>query len=110
MQTEYTIYRPDGTEELRSVEMRQDPGYDILAKLIKPIVGGDFERVAIRHEGLSIYTDMFVNDVGALIGLPRNEKATTFYHANMRHGGVLPTANDPQIYGAAVVFHRPVWF
>lgn len=111
METTYTIIRPDGTEEHHTVDLPQEPGFDALAKIIRPILGKgrDLERVNVLHEDR--YTDMFVDDSGLLDDLPLNEKATAIYRNNvLKHEPGTAPESLPPIAGTAVLFSRRVWF
>lgn len=109
--TDFLIIRANGDEETRTVELPAEPDYFQLKALISPIIGerNDFERVAVLHNGKA--TDMFVDEMGALKGLPRNERATAIYRNNYlaQHPGTNPEVL-PWIVGPAVVFSRRVWF
>jgi hypothetical protein len=110
MGTGYTIYRTDGTSERREASLSPEPGYDALAQLIRPILdGADLEHVSVLHERKR--RDMFVDDIGAVKGLPRNEAATAIYRNNWlsRNPGADPES-IPAIYGTAILFDRRVWF
>lgn len=112
MLTDYLIIRPDGTEETHQVDLPQDPGFEALNAIIKPIIGLNrhYEHVAVLFEGKR--ADMFVDEEGLLIGLPRNPGATAIYRNNMMTAcrpGTDPESL-PHIVGTAVLFKRRVWF
>lgn len=118
VETLYTVIFPDGREDLRRVNMPEEPGYDALAKLIGPIVDGHIERVNVLDPNRPdkdefAYTDMFVDEMGHRRNPrpPVNEKATEIYRANWMkaHPDTNP-AGLPKIVGVAVLFHRRVWF
>ena len=107
--TQFTILRADGTEEVRSQRMHETPGYMVLQVLLKPILGCEYaERVRVLHDGQRL--DLFVDEIGIKKRLPRNEKATAIYR---NHALTLDPGADPEIlsciYGDAVLFSRRVW-
>ena len=118
METEYRILRPHKPDpEVRSCDLPRDPGYDRLKVIIEPVLQEDrptahLEHVSVLFDGKP--TDMFVDDCGALEGLPVNAQATRIYHAfsisqGIAHeGGIIPGA--PLIFGTAIIFDRRVWF
>ena len=106
--TQFTILRADGTEEVRTERMNATPGYMVLQVLLKPILGCEYaERVKVLHDGQRL--DLFVDEVGAVKRLPRNEKATAIYRNAVL---TLEPGADPEslppIYGDAVLFARRV--
>lgn len=109
--TEYTIIRANGDEEVHSVQLPAEPDYFQLKAIIQPIIGerNNFERVNVLHNDQ--YTDMFVDEIGPLKGLPLNATATAIYRANWikQHPKVDPDSLPP-IVGTAVLFARRVWF
>ena len=113
MLTEYTLYRENGTITHGVVEFPEVPTYEDLSRVITPLLGVDwheFEHVRVWDEGQ--YRDMFVQENGFALGLPRNEHATKIYRANVL-AHVKPTP-DPEsldeIVGPAVLFKAKVWF
>ena len=66
------------------------------------------EHVAVLYQDRP--ADMFVDEIGAIKSLPRNEAATAIYRANWlkQHPRTDPESLDA-IYGPAVLFHRIVW-
>lgn len=69
------------------------------------------ERVRVFFDDR--YLDMFVDEMGAIKRLPRNDAATVIYWNNMRAHALEEFAKavgkHPCIYGDAVLFLRPVW-
>ncbi len=110
MHTSYTLFLPDGTEIDGVVDLDAEPSFQALDAFMRPFLdGAELEHVTVWHEGA--YTDMFVDEIGLLKGLPRNDKATAIYRASwLTHQD--PDA-DPEtlafIAGPAVLFHRKVW-
>ena len=108
MQTAYQFIPVTGQPETFTAQLPKAPGYTELEKHIRPLIGSDFERVAVIFNGKQ--TDMFVDDCGRLKALPLNRAATDIYRA----GALLkePTRRPETlaaIYGPAVLFARPVW-
>jgi hypothetical protein len=112
MKTEYTVYQVDGSSTVEHCELLAVPGFDDLAVVISKAlnVGSlEFEHVGVIHKGFKC--DMFVHDRGIIIGLERNEAATTIYRTNVltKHPDINPE-DLGYIAGPAVVFSRRVWF
>jgi hypothetical protein len=109
--TEYTIIRANGDEEVHTIELPEVPDYFQLKAIVQPIIGehNDFERVAVLYQEQP--TDMFVDELGVLKNLPRNERATAIYRNNWlkQKPGTHPETL-PWIVGPAVLFSRRVWF
>lgn len=75
------ILHPDGTQTTRL------PGDVVLPyDEMKSIVGGPIELVRVLREDLPgyVFTYMVCNETGYLDKLPRNQKATDLYLANVR--------------------------
>lgn len=84
-----------------------DPGYDRIKEYLHQIEPSfrkrGFEHVSVWFNNQR--ADMFVDEIGALIGLPLNTAATTIYQAGPggpRHSGL--------IFGPAVIFNGRIWF
>jgi hypothetical protein len=110
MITTYSVIRPGHASETHSIDWPKEPGFDRISALVRPLLdGAELERVAVLHHQRR--TDMFVDETGALRGLPRNDEATEIYRANwlQQHPHTDPEAL-PAIYGTAILFDRPVWF
>lgn len=115
MDTTYTVYLPDGTKTEHTVSgWGDEPGYDDICKVVLPILHktrpqAELEHVTVLHDGER--RDMFVDEMGMLVGLPINVEATKIYRCNaLKHN---PSGNPddlPFIYGPAVLFGRRVWF
>ena len=110
LDTTYTILYCDGTSQTCDADLPEQPGYELLRKLVEPALeDAHMERVNVFHNGK--YTDMFVDDSGALNGLPPNPAATAVYRNNVLTHQPESNADDlPEIYGTAVLFDRKVWF
>jgi len=109
MKTTITIYRPGAAPELRIEDMPEQPGYRAIAAYVEPLLdGANLERVNVLNDNRE--TDMFVDEMGQLKGLPRNDEATKVYRriGLLRHPGIDPEM-IPFIAGTAVLFHRKVW-
>lgn len=93
------------------VDLKDGPGLDALRKVIMPHLKGAewMEHVAVEYN--SKRRDMFVDETGALKGLPINEAATKIYQTYWlrTHPGTIPNSIS-QIYGVAVLFpDNEVW-
>jgi hypothetical protein len=109
--TKYRVFRETGTVTDHEILMEKKAVYDELRSLVEPhLNGARLLHVKVRCPELGLWTDMFIDDMGALKRLPRNEAATKLY----RNGILLKKPNaDPEelpyIAGPAVVFLRPIW-
>jgi hypothetical protein len=109
--TKYRVFSAAGTVADHEILMDEKPRYDDLRNLVEPhLAGARLMHVRVLCPLLGEWTDMFVDEMGALRRLPRNEAATKIY----RHGILSKRPNDdpeklPYIAGAAVVFLRQVW-
>ena len=114
--TQYTAYKADGKVYDGTAEMSEQPTYDEINALVRPLIGtlltthDHIEHVAVRHEDER--RDMFVDEEGQKKNLPRNEAATTIYRHNwMTAYPDTDPESLPFIYGDAVLFpHRRIWF
>lgn len=110
MLTSYTVYRVGRDPETAEADIPEQPGYDALKSIIVPLLdGAPLEHVTVLHEGDR--RDMFVDECGAINGLPRNDAATAIYRNNWltQHPSTNPE-DMPAIYGTAILFSRRVWF
>lgn len=118
-----TIFRfipADSTQPERedTIDWPEDPGFAAIDALVRPLLGGaEIEHVTIwltsdYAPGDGEYTDMFVDEIGQIKGLPANERATRIYHANIltHRPDLAGQWNLSPIHGDAVVFLRRVWF
>lgn len=119
--TGYLVIQPgDGRWEdcqSLSVDWPAEPGYDLIRKLVDPLVEGNLEHVYVLRTNFANKTtspaDMFVNDTGNIPGmhLPVNPLATFLYHTFVRiERPKEDWANAPPICGPAVLFSRRIWF
>lgn len=108
--TSFTIMRPDAEPEVRESDLPADPGYHRLDALLRPLLdGNDLEHVTVLHDGKR--ADMFVDEMGAVTGLPRNEAATAIYRNNwLTQQPKTDPESLPAIYGPAILFSKQVWF
>ena len=111
MPTAYRVIPPgDGEIIERVIDWPRSPGYDAIRALITPLLyGADLEHVTVLHDDNR--TDMFVDEIGKIKQLQRNDRATVIYRTNWltQH----PTADPeslPAIYGPAVLFLRRIWY
>lgn len=109
--TTYRVLSEAGTFVDHEVMMEKKPSYDELRSLVEPhLNGARLMHVRVLCPLLGQWTDMFVDEMGALRRLPRNDAATRIF----RNGHLSKRPDDdpeslPYIAGAAVVFLRPVW-
>jgi hypothetical protein len=109
--TIYRVFAETGAYADHEIQMAKEPVYEDLRRLIEPhLCGARLMRVRVLCPTLGDWVDMFIDDMGALKRLPRNDAATTIY----RNGHLSKNPNDdpetlPYIAGPAVVFLRPVW-
>lgn len=108
--TSYEVLETNGRTTVHHFKWPAQPGLELIRKcLYRPLNGAHFERVRVWHD--QQYLDMFVDEEGMIKRLPVNDRATEIYRANaIAH---IPNAIPsllPRIFGAAVLFHRRVWF
>lgn len=73
-----------------------------------PHKDADFEHVTVLFNGER--RDMFVDEMGALQGLPVNDAATAIYWTASRARGESDFRNAPRIHGVAILFpDHQVW-
>ena len=111
MRTVIQIYRPGEEMMIDEVDFPGEPGFKALDAVVKRFIKcRNIEHVTVLFEDNR--RDMFVDETGALDGLPRNEATSAIYRANWlkRHPKQDPESLPP-IYGVAVLFpDRQVWF
>lgn len=113
MQSEILIMRPDEPNEKKMVEF-EEGRFASLRDLVEAIVGEPFEHVNVFADfdgGTAFrYCDMFVNELGHLSDLERNENATIIYRRNaLMHIRDCDPEELPWIAGPAVLFRQRVW-
>lgn len=103
MLTRYQIIPVEGDIEHKEVDWSAARGYNCFKTLLEPIFNPHYwEHVTVVND-LGERGDMFVNEMGRLIGLPYNERASRIYSRASGRGGT--------IVGPAVYFpDRRVWF
>jgi hypothetical protein len=109
--TRYRVFTETGVSADHEILMEKKPVYDELLRLIEPHVGGaSLMHVRVLCPDLNAWTDMFIDDMGALKKLPRNDAATKIYRNSFlsKHPDDDPE-KFPYIAGPAVVFLRPIW-
>jgi hypothetical protein len=121
MRTEYIVYRPGAPPLRKWTVLDPEPAYLAIAAIVQPYLGAGrpIERVRVIKPGSetkrelaeSDAVDMFVDEMGLMIGLPPNPEATRIYRANWlrRNPGADPDSLS-HIAGPAVLFLRQVWF
>jgi len=109
----YQLIRADGHSHTFNARLTGPGGswYSQLKSIFAEHIGADIEmeRVNVFHDGR--YTDMFVDELGKINGLPVNERATRIYRANMlAHDPDPPLPDDmPWIHGDVLLFSEKVW-
>jgi hypothetical protein len=109
--TTYRVITESGTIADHEILMERKPLYEDLRSLVEPhLSSGRLMHVRVLCPHLGQWTDMFVDEMGALRRMPRNDAATIIY----RNGHLSKRPDDdpeklPYIAGTAVVFLRPVW-
>ena len=114
MKTLYTVYFTGGETVDHEVDLPQEPGYGALRDIILPHLSGGEHEAELEHVSVlwnNEALDMFVDDLGALLHLPVNPKATEIYRNNWltQHPDTDPESLSA-IYGVAILFHRKVWY
>ena len=122
MKTRYRVISPNDMQralETIAIELVPPITIETLRHLLRPLVGGEPEHVrvycAFEPGGEEAYRDMFVNETGAVDGLPVNSLATGMYHRNVvvhdpdGLGSAESLAKAPRIYSTAVLFEQLVW-
>lgn len=84
-----TIMRPSQETEMRKVDL--PVGYDQINALVRPLVGGEIEHVAVLYNNKR--QDMFVDENGQYKDLPRNEIATAMKNVDISLGCVHTLAH-----------------
>lgn len=108
--TVISVLRPDGASSNETVQLPMEPTLAELKAVVMPLLPGAeyMERVHVLHNGTA--TDMFVDEMSQLKGLPRNERATAIYRAAwLQRYPYDDPESLPDIAGTAVLFERPVW-
>lgn len=106
--TRMLVLYPDGRKTETEVMLVREPGREILCRLVEPFLDDKpMEHVTVLFEGKR--GDMFVDETGALDGLPANAAATDIYYAAWEKSGGERVPGF-EICGVAVVFDRQVWF
>jgi hypothetical protein len=109
--TKYRVIPETGSFADHEIMLEKKPVYADLRGVVEPHLGGaNLMHVRVLCPLLGAWTDMFIDEMGALKRLPRNDAATTIY----RNGFLSKNPDDdpeklPYIAGPAVVFFRPVW-
>jgi hypothetical protein len=109
--TRYRVFTETGGRVDHEILMEKKPVYQDLFALVEPHLGGASPmHIRVLCPFLNAWTDMFIDDMGALKRLPRNEEATRIF----RNGYLAKRPGDdpeklPYIAGPAVVFLRSLW-
>jgi hypothetical protein len=109
--TKYRVFIEAGTVTDHEILMEKKPVYEDLRSVVEPhLCGANLLHVLVLCPDTGNWTDMFIDDMGALKRLARNEAATRIYRNDFLSKN--PNADPEQlqyIAGPAVVFLRPVW-
>jgi hypothetical protein len=109
--TTFWVFTETGAFADHEILMKRKPVYSELCSVVEPHLGGArLMHVRVLCPYLDVWTDMFVDDMGALKRLLRNDAATEIY----RNSFMSKRPDDdpeklPYIAGPAVVFLRPIW-
>jgi hypothetical protein len=115
MKTQILIMTPGKPHERTSVDLPNEPNYKQLEAVIRPLLdGADLEHVNVLADfnGGSDYrpADMFVDEIGLIKRLPRNEAATRIYRrATLLNNPAIEPERLSFIAGVAILFERKVW-
>lgn len=110
------IFRPGSNEpQTVNVRMHERPSLAELKAVIMPYLDrGDGTKPNLEHVSVLFQdrpADMFVDEIGLIDGLPRNEAATDIYRSFWRkHHPEDDPESLPHIAGPALIFSRRVWF
>lgn len=105
----FTLLTAAGERATWTEELEEKPGLDAIRRALAPAFPArDFEHVTVLHDGE--VTDLFVDEIGQIKGLPRNEEATRIYRNNWmtQHPDQDPESL-PDIVGPAVLVSRRIW-
>lgn len=102
------VFRPGQKPEHRTVP--KPAGLDQIRRMVCPLLeDADLEHVAVLYNNAP--HDMFVDEIGTLQGLPRNEEATAVYRASWLSRNPSDDPESlPAIHGPAVLTLSKVWF
>lgn len=109
MHTTYIVFAIGEAPVTHACSLSDPPTFEELKAIVEPILGAPLEHVSCLQDGRR--ADLFVDELSANKGLPRNDEATRIYRTNM-----LTTNPDldpetlPVVFGPAVMFSRQVWF
>jgi hypothetical protein len=116
METKLLVMAPGQPNEQRIFELPERPGFHEIDDLVKLLIPGcqNIEHVSVLADfagGLNfVLADMFVDELGHMKHLPRNENATAIYRRNaMIKHSVTDAESLSWIAGVAVLFQRIVW-
>jgi len=130
IKTNVYFFTPENNSgcQIKEYKLEKEPGFEEIRKIFEEFIPDcDMEHVSVLFDPGYIEakdhvykgkpTDMFVDEIGVLKGLPANFQATQIYMANtIRKYGpayvtkLLQAGAAPLIHGPAIVFDRQVWF
>ncbi len=107
----FVVYDPDGAERAGQARLDINPSVREVKQALSQFISGEIEHVTImRPNSNDGAADMFVDEMGVMKGLPRNEKATELYRAWwLYHHPHDDPESLPWIAGVAIVFDELVW-
>jgi hypothetical protein len=115
---EFDVYFPDGRRERHVAVMSAQPSLTELKSVVMPFLSGarELEHLPVlrppweKSGAAEEIADMFVDELGSLKLLDRNDHATEFYRqAWLREAPFDDPETLPWIAGIAVVFKDKVW-
>jgi len=105
MNVQRCIIHIDGKIEWTTHDLPDVPEYDDVKRVVSPIIP-DFEHVTVLWQDKR--TDMFIDELGVVKGLPINAFATGVYYTASIVAGRQISPNP--ICGPAVLFNERIWF
>lgn len=108
----YRVYKPQqsGYVLLDATFSSKEPTLAEIKEVVVPLLGdAEMEHVYVLLDGKP--TDMFVDELGVVKHLPRNDEATAIYRASWMQWHLESDPETlPAIHGVAVVFEKPIWY
>lgn len=111
MKIGYTVLHEDGSEENGAFTFPEEVWKGV--RQLWTLVDAENypEHVNVFWKGK--YTDMFVNEIGMILKLPVNKKATEIYRNNVVYHEKITDPliinGMPKIYGPAILLSEKVW-